>query len=170
MASLDGLSGTISAAVNLTPVKTADFANVTQSVQRTFSKTLTVGTGADQADQVFSDQRTLAGTANETLDLQSLTNSLGVAVVFTKVKLLYIEVVSTNSDSTITVGASGSSAFNTPFSGDDTFSIDIGPGGVAMFCRTDSTAYAVSGTVKDLKVLNNSASSLTYNIIIAGVD
>lgn len=170
MASLTGLSGTVGASCNMLLSNTADFANATQTIAETFSQAFTVGTGADQVDNFFSDQRTLAGSANETLDLQALTNALGVACVFTKVKALWLEVVSTNADSTITVGASGANAFNAPFGGDDTFAITIRPAGLALFICNDSTGYAVSGTAKDLKIVNNSASSLTYNILIAAVD
>ena len=170
MASLDTLTSSVGTTFTIAMGKTDDFANQTRSISDSWTNSLTIGTGAGNGDQCFADQRTLAGSANETLDLQSLTTSFGVAVVFTKVKVLAIKVVSTNADSTITVGASGASAFNTPFAGDDTFAVTVRPGGWVLWACDDTTAYAVSGTVKDLKIVNNSSSSLDYKIIIIGID
>lgn len=170
MASLDSVTSTFTAGFSIALAKTADISNETCTLSPSWTQSLTIGTGVGNADQCFADERTLAGSANETLDLQSLTTRFGVAVVLTKVKLLAIKVVSTNSDSTITVGASGANAFNAPFGGDDTFAITIRPGGWAIFVCDDSTSYAVSATAKDLKIVNNSATSLTYDIIVVGID
>ena len=75
----------------------------------------TNGTGANQADVVFSDTRNVAASTVDSLDLSgSLEDVLGNSAVFAKVKAIEIRAASTNG-STITVGGAASNAFVGPF-------------------------------------------------------
>src|SRR6185312_7528683 len=87
---------------------------------------LSTGSGASQASEVFSDTRTLASGANETLDLNgSLTDALGASVAFTKVKILMIR---NNGTTALTVGGAATNGFISPF-GTATDTIKVQPGG-----------------------------------------
>src|ERR1043166_3451946 len=59
---------------------------------------LASGTGANQADQSWSDERTLTTGANEDLDLTgtALQNAFGVNIAFARVKVILIVSDSTN--------------------------------------------------------------------------
>ena len=60
--------------------------------------TLANGTGSGQASQVFTDTRTLAGSATEDLDLAgSLTNAFGTTLTFTKIKAIIVRAAAAKS-------------------------------------------------------------------------
>jgi hypothetical protein len=68
----------------------ADLAAATSPLTYERTEVLDNGTGANQANEVWSDTRTLTTGANETLDLNGvLVDAVGQSVAFTKVKLLY---------------------------------------------------------------------------------
>lgn len=135
-------------------------------IERTL--TLANGTGADQANQVWSDTRTLSSGSNETLDLSgSLTNAAGESVTFTKVKLLYVRNKGTT---TLTVGGAASNGFISPF-GASTDTLNVRAGGVAVLFAPDATGYAAAaGTADQLKVTNAAGASCDYDIAIIGVN
>jgi hypothetical protein len=67
----------------------ADLAAATSPLTYERTEVLDNGTGANQANEVWSDTRTLTTGANETLDLNGvLVDAVGQSVAFTKVKLL----------------------------------------------------------------------------------
>src|SRR5690242_5474997 len=60
---------------------------------------LTDGTGANQADRVFSDQRTLSASANEDLDFAgSLTDAYGQTITMAKLKALVVKASPNNTN------------------------------------------------------------------------
>jgi hypothetical protein len=129
---------------------------------------LASGTGADQADRVFSDERTLAGSASEDLDLAgSLVDALGTTITFARIKAIYIENLATGANQVI-VGAAASNAFTGPF-GASTHTVAVRAGGLlAMICR-DATGWAVTaGTGDLLKIANSTSGSIQYRIVIIG--
>lgn len=55
----------------------------------------TSGTGANQADKVYSVQYSIVGSATQTVDLAGvLTDAFGAALTFAKVKVIYVKHVS----------------------------------------------------------------------------
>ncbi len=65
------------------------------------------GTGAGAADLLFHDERSIAGSGNEDLDLQALTDSFGQAFNAAEVAVLRVEAASTNAGAIeLTPGAS----------------------------------------------------------------
>lgn len=127
------------------------------------------GTGADQANQVWSDTRTLTTGATETLDLNaSLTNAIGESVTFTKVKLLMIR--SRACTTTLSVGAAAATQFVAYF-GSATDVIKILPGGVLLLTSPDASGAAVAaGSTDSLKIANSAGASCDYDIVIVGVN
>lgn len=131
---------------------------------------LTNGTGADQANEVFSDIRTLAASANESLNLAGgLTGHFGETITFTKIKGLVI-VADAGNTNAVVVGGAASNGFSTPF-GDPTDTLKVPPGGAMALIAPDAAAFAVTaGTGDLLKIANGgSGTSVTYKIILIGV-
>jgi hypothetical protein len=126
------------------------------------------GTGANQANQVFSDTRTLTTGANETLDLNgSLLNAAGESVTFTKIKVIYIRNKGTT---TLSIGGAAATQFVAPF-GSATDLVKIPPGGILLLTAPDANGFACRGRATDsLKILNSAGASIDYDIVLIGVN
>lgn len=138
-------------------------------VNSTYSNVFTNGTGANQANEMFTDQRTIAASGSEDLDLAgSLTDAFGTSIVFTSIKAVIISAASANTNDVV-VGGAASNTFDGWFN-DSSDKLNIKPGG--MFCITNPEAngYAVTAGTGDLLTIANSSSgtSVTYDIIIIG--
>ncbi|MFE2019884.1 hypothetical protein ACFW9O_17795 [Streptomyces sp. NPDC059499] len=130
---------------------------------------LTSGTGAGKADRVFHDQRTLAASATEDLDLAGvLLDAFGAAATFAKVKGLFISAAATNVNNVV-IGA-GTAPWVTLLNSTGTITLRPGASFGAMAGVADATAYAVTATTGDiLKVTNSGAgTSVVYDIVIVG--
>ncbi|MFD0902334.1 hypothetical protein [Actinomadura sediminis] len=129
---------------------------------------LTSGTGAGQADVIWTDQRTLAASASEDLDLAgSLTDVLGATVTLARVKVLYVAASSANSNNVV-LGAAASNAWAGLLNATGT--VTLRPGQVLLTAVTDATAMAVTAGTGDLLAVANSGagSSVTYDIAVIG--
>lgn len=138
-----------------------------QAISQTI--TLTDGSGANQASQVWGDTRSLAASTSEELDLNgSLTNGLGATVSFTRIVAIIIKSASTNGD-TITVGGASSNAWE-PWAGATGDEIKIRPGGFLALAAPDATGLAVTASTADLlKILNDdSGAAASYDILLIG--
>lgn len=129
-----------------------------------------IGASANQFSELYSAIRTLAGGANETLDLYgSLTNQLGETINFARVKVIVVELLTTTAASSITVGNAASNVFTGPLGG-TTPTVTIANGGGMAFWRSDATGWTVTNSSTDnLKVLNNDGAVVaTYRITLIG--
>lgn len=130
---------------------------------------LTDGAGANQANLFWTDQRTLAASASENLDLAGgLTDAFGATLTFVRVKGIIIEAAAANTNSVV-VGGHGSAAFVNWVS-DATDKLVVRPNTVFALLSGDATAYAVTATTGDMLTITNSAggTSVTYKITIIG--
>lgn len=145
-----------------------DLSTPTDPLVASIKMILTSGTGANQADRIFHDQRTLGASATEDLDLAaSLTGPLGSTVTFAKLKLLMVTAAAANTNNVqLTRPASnGVPLFLAASDG-----IAIRPGGGFLWWSPDSTGVTVTASTGDLLTLTNSAgsTSVTYDVIIIG--
>src|SRR5689334_6535911 len=73
------------------------------------------GTGANQADRLFSDTRTIAISGTDDLDLAGvLTDAFGATSTFVKVKVIAIAAAAANTN-TVVVGNAAANQFQGPF-------------------------------------------------------
>ena len=154
---------------------TADLASpldlVTSVAPLSFSETiaLATGTGADQADLIFSDTRTIAASSDEDLDLAGgLTDALGSTLTMVRVKAIIVTADSGNTNNVEVGGASANQFIN--WVGDASDKIVVMPGGMFCLVAPDATAYAVTAATGDLLNIANSGAGtgVTYSIIIIG--
>lgn len=127
------------------------------------------GTGADQANQVWHDTRTLTTGASETIDINSaaLLNALGEGITFTKVKVILIKNKGTT---TLSVGAAAATQFVAPF-GSATDLVKIPPGGILLLTAPDANGFACAAGATDfLKIANSAGASIDYDIVLIGVN
>lgn len=126
------------------------------------------GNGANQARVIWSDQRTIAASTTEDLDLLGggLLDPFGVA--FAPVKLRGIVITaSTGNTNNIVLGGDANSV---PFLSAAATTVTIQPGGMFVLMEPGSAGIAVTaGTGDIVQVANGGAgSTVTYSIILIG--
>lgn len=162
-------SGTLKVLVDALLEETVDIGTVKHSITFGPQNTLTDGTGADQAKQIFTDQRTLAASASENLDMAGvLANAFGTTLTFTKIRAIIIRAASTNTNNVL-VGGHATAAL-VGWVSDATDVVVVRPGGIFVITAPDATGIAVTATTADmLKIANSSSgSSVVYDIVIIG--
>lgn len=126
------------------------------------------GTGANAANQVWSDTRTLAASGSENLDLAgALTDAFGATITFTKIKAILIKAAPGNTNNVV-IGAEATN----PWVGllNSTGTITLRPGAGFMAWAPDSTGMAVVASTGDLiKVVNSAGTTgVDYTIVVIG--
>lgn len=163
------LDTTVRVSVDAIHTNLLDLATVTAPLGFSRAVGLANGTGANQADRIFHDSRTLAASANEDLDLAGvLTDAFGVTLTFARIKTLIVAADAGNTNNVI-VGAAATNAF-VNWVGAATHTVTVRPGGVLLLAGSDATAYAVTAGTGDLLRIANSGAgtSVTYSIVLVG--
>ena len=130
---------------------------------------LASGTGANQADKVFVDTRTIGASGNDDLDLAGvLVDGLGVVITFARIKAILVMAADANTNNVI-MGAAAATVFFGPF-GANTHTCHARPGGIIAFACKDATGWPVGAGATDLLRFTNSAGGTTvdYTIVIVG--
>lgn len=146
-----------------------DLSTATDPLSYTQRNTLTSGTGANQADMLFHDTRTLAASATENLDLAGvLVNGLGDTQTFARVKGLLVTAAAANTNN-VHFSSAGTNGVPGLFMalGDG---IVVRPGGTFLWVAPDATGAVVTAATGDLLTALNSAgsTSVTYSVVIIG--
>lgn len=145
-----------------------DLATATVPLTLTERIRLASGTGADQADRIFHDRRTLAASASENLDLAgALTDALGATLTFARIKAVIIAADAGNSNNVNVIREATNGVPLFLAAGDG---IPVRPGGVFAWIAPDATAVAVTAGTGDLLSVANSGAgtSVTYDVVIVG--
>lgn len=145
-----------------------DLATATVPLTLTERIRLASGTGADQANLIFHDTRTLAASATEDLDLAGvLVDALGDTLTFARIKAVIVAAASGNTNN-VNVTRPASNGVPLFLAASD--GIAVRPGGVFAWIAPDATAVAVTASTGDLLTLTNSSSgtSVTFDVVIVG--
>jgi len=158
--------------VELTGLLTAalDFTTPSSSVDIRQQVDMATGTGAGQADKIWTDQRTLTASSTEDLDLAGvLTDAFGATITLARVKAILVRAAAANTNNVIVGGASATqwaALLGT------TGTVTLRPGAVFVAAAgvADATGYvAAAGATDLLKVANSSSgSSVVYDIAVIG--
>jgi hypothetical protein len=165
------LASKINLSVSAALSSALDLVSPAARLSQRYSAELTDGTAAGMADKVFSDTRTIAASGSENLDLAgSLTDALGTALTFARVKAIIVHASAANTNNVI-VGGDATTTFFGMFA-DETDAVVLRPGAtLALFCgQADAAGYAVTAATADLLKIANSGGTtgVTYDIIIIG--
>jgi hypothetical protein len=131
---------------------------------------LTSGTGAGNADVMFTDTRTINASSSEDLDLVgSLTDAFGTTFSPARVKALIVKAAAANTNNVVVGGASATQwAALLGTAG----TVTLRPGAVfaALAGQADATGYVCAAGSTDLLKIANSSSgtSVTYDIVVIG--
>lgn len=162
------LSATIVAKIGATETATLDLGNPNFSANLSSTISLTDGTGAGQADLIWTDTRTLAASASENLDLAGvLTDAIsGAAITFAKIKAIMVKADSGNTNN-VEVGGAASNAL--PLFKDATDIAVVRPGWTALLAGSTGGITVTAGTGDILKVANSGGTTgVTYSIVVIG--
>lgn len=167
------LTSKFAVSVDATLTSVLDLMTVSGKIERPHSVRLTSGTGAGQADKIWTDTRSLTTGASEDLDLAGvLTDPFGATITFARVKGLYVKAADANTTN-LTVGANVASSWATLFgpTGASGGTVTLRPGGlfVAVCGVADATGWVVTATTADLlHVVNAAGATASYDIVIVG--
>lgn len=160
-------------AVTVSSLLTAvqDLGESKNSASRNYAYSLADGAGAGQANRIFHDQRTLAASATEDLDLAGvLIDPLGATLTFARIKGIIVAAATGNTNEVV-VGGAAATQFVSPF-GSATDKVKVRPGGVlALFAgQADAVGYVTAAGSTDLLRIGNggAGTAVTYDIILIG--
>lgn len=161
------LTALITLAVNGKQTNPLDLGTVVDPFAKSLAIALAQGTGANQADRVFTDTRTLALSATEDLDLAGvLVDAFGAVITFAKIKAVIILPAAGNTnDVQLTRPASnGVPLFLAAADG-----IAIKPGGAFVWVAP-GTGVTVTPATGDLLTITNGGAGtpVTYDVILIG--
>jgi len=149
---------------------TDDLSTKEAPIRKSRGVSLANGTGANQADTVFQNIGTLTDDANETLRLHdgSLENDFGTALTLDILKVLYVK--NNSSDANLLIG--GADANQVALFVDDVNGIlKLPPGGEFLLIAPDVNGIDIDpNSDLEMKHDGTGSDSLTYDIIIVGVD
>lgn len=163
------LATTITLAVAATQTAVRDLVPVRAPLTYDVATRLASGTGAGQADLMFSDTRTIAASGTDPLDLAGvLTDALGAVLTFARVKAIVVYAAAANTNDVVIGGAASNGFIN--WVADATDKIKVRPGGLFVLTAPGAAAYAVTAATGDQLLIANSSSgtAVTYDIVIIG--
>lgn len=162
------LASRIVAQIDATQTGALDLGSASAKIAAGIALQLASGVGANQADLVFSDERTISASSSENLDLAGvLVDGLGATLTFAKIKALLVVADAANTNDVV-IGNAASNGFVGPF-GAATHTLAVKPGGVALVA-CPGTGWSVTPSTGDiLKVANSGGTtSVKYRIIVVG--
>ena len=137
-----------------------DISRTLRATPASYSLTLGDGTGANQAQVVWSDSRT-ATTSTSTINLTSLSDDRGT-VAFTAIKAMYLR-----NTGSVAVNWNGGTWTSGPLSAPGDCLLSIPAGGCAVFAAPTAAGYAVPAGSQTIDI-DASGGSATYEIILIG--
>jgi len=135
-----------------------DISETLRATPTSYSLELTDGTGANQAQVVWSDARTIAAGGTDNLNLASLSDDRG-SIAFSQVKAIYAR--NTHATENMKIGGSGAGAFGGLPA---TVNRTLPPGGA--YLMTAPTAGGFDGGL--FAQFSSPGGEVTYEIILIG--
>jgi len=145
-----------------------DLGNASIPLAKRVALALASGVGANQADVVFADTRTIGGSATDELDLigGGLVDGLGAAFAPVKIKAILVVAAGANAN---VINVQRPAANGLPLFLAASDGIPVRPGGVFAWVAPDATGIPVTtGTGDLLDLVNTGAGNVTYDIILVG--
>jgi hypothetical protein len=156
--------------VNGTAKNTLDLTYAQAVLAYSKAGSLQTGTGANQADRIFSDQRTIAPSANDDLDLAGTTlqDNLGENLALARIKVIAVSAAAANAN-VLVMGGAAAAAITTILGGTSP-TLNIRPGGLFLLTAPDATGFAITATTADILRFTNggAGTSVTYDVVIIG--
>lgn len=125
------------------------------------------GVGANQANVMWFDTRTVAPSTTDSLDFAGggLVDALGAVVAPVKIKSVIITSAAANTQNITLFGDAASILLlNTAAT-----TVTLQPGGIYVFTAPATAGVTVTATTADIiKIVNGAGASVTYSIVVLG--
>lgn len=161
------LSTKVRVAVTADLTAALDLVTASVPLSKDYVNRLATGVASGQADKIFHDQRTLAASGTENLDLAgSLVDAFGATITFVKLKAIIVKAASTNVNNVnvIREGTNGAPLFLALADG-----IPVLPDGIFAWVAPGAGITVTAGTGDLLTFTNSGAgTSVTYDIVLVG--
>lgn len=167
-------AGSINLQLKVNETATTDLAIARWDFASNVSRMFANGSSTNQANKVFHDTATLAGSGATSYDLDgTLTGALGT-VTFSRIYAIVVwretAYAASTQDENLTIG--GDFYLSKILTGwvDDAVVDKVTPNGMWMRIAPDATGIAVTATTGDVLTITNasSADSVTYNVLVVG--
>lgn len=135
------------------------------NLNQTIPRTLDTGTGLAQADVIFSDTRSTAGTDSLDMVGGGLLDNLGNVWAPARIKAIIVVAPATNPGNVL---LRRPAANGVPFFTAASDEVPIHPGGVFVLWAPSAAGYVVTAGTGDLIDLAASAGTVSYDIYIVG--
>jgi len=140
-----------------------DLATTVRSTTVFQSILFTDGTGANQAEIVWSDSRTIAADDSDTLELANLSDDRGT-VAMTAVKAIYVR-----NTGTVAIRWGGGDWGSAPLDDPESSALVIPAGGLCLLTRPSADGWNVPSGGDDIVFGNESESiEAAYDIVLIG--
>jgi hypothetical protein len=145
---------------------TVGLASAQANIDKALLLAMASGTGANQADKIFSElAKSISG--NYDVDLSgSLTDAYGTVIAFARVKLVAVFADSANPGNVI-VGGAAATQWPGPF-GAVAQTVAVRPGGAIILFAPDATAWPVVNAASDLLRFAPSAGTCLFDWVVIG--
>lgn len=150
-----------------------DWGNAVNSAGFSYAVRLTNGNSASQADRLYVAQGTIAASGSATFDVHGtagtpLLDMFGNTVTLARVKIIYVELLTTTAASSLLVGGGSNPLINWIGTAGD--QVRVRNGGAFILVAPDATGYAVTGATADILTIANQDASLVayYKLGIVG--
>lgn len=162
---VESLSAKLTLTGSLT--NTPDLSSVYETIAKTYENLFGNGTGANQINQVWHDQRS-TDTTGEELDLAGgVTSQLsGAALTFAAIKVVVVY-ASTSNSGNVVVSRPGANGLVLFAAASDALA-GLKPGGLFVFTDPSAAGLTVTGGTGDLLKIAASTGTVTYDIWIGG--
>lgn len=146
--------------------------SLTTTATGSAQEALAFGTASGQVNLIVAQDRTLAASSSETLDLYGSTTPLadifGANALFRHIKYIAIYIVSGGDVNGLSIGGAASNPFLGPLGG-TTPTLLVYPNGPGFQVGEPTAGWAVTTSAGQLKLANESSSvSVTYRLVIGG--
>jgi hypothetical protein len=161
------LKGSLKIVLGLEEGKAADLGAAAFPISKDYPWKIVSGTGADQADLIFSDQRLLGAGANEDLDLAGVLASVyGATLTFVRLKGIIVKAADANPNAMTLSRPATNGIVLFAAAGD---AITLPPGAVFAWFTPKGTGVAVTAATGDLlNILAGAGGNHIYDIVIIG--
>jgi len=166
---VETIAGSITVTIDLTNTNTVALSVIPDHVKKTYNIPFANGIGANKAEAIFHDTRTIAASSTDSLDLSgTLLDKFGTTVAFTKIKGIVVSAAPGNTNDVQVQSSVTNGMVNMFLATSD--GVVIQPGGVFALTNPTAGGYGVTiGTGDLLDIINSGAgTSVTYDIIILG--
>jgi len=167
----DSLAVDIRASIQWLFEDSLDLSTVVDGSKLDYENSTSDGTGTDQADKIWHDERSLPGFASDDLDLNALTTTVFGSVVtinFAKVKAVLVVNLSTSPSEELQVGGAPTNPFTSPFAGQASAVVEVGADSPLLLCNRKNGWQVTNGSSDTLRIGNPNTGTVAYRIAVIG--